>query len=168
MLNLNVKGKKLIDAKTIIEAGLVNEIKGLLKGKGFESREHFFPSTAFGYPGYFNIQGVPILEKGKVVGAVISSENITEQVKLAKTLTDNEEYFKYLFYSNPLPMYVFDSKSLHFLDVNQAIIDKYGFSREEFFEMTLFDIRPPEEKKKLVEDVKNLENGIERQRSMET
>ncbi|MCW8848344.1 MAG: PAS domain S-box protein, partial [Melioribacteraceae bacterium] len=156
------KGKRLLDAKTIIEAGLVGDIKKLLKGKGFESKEHYFPLTAFGYPGYLNIQGVPILEKNKVVGAVISSENITERVQLAKTLKDNEEYFKFLFYSNPLPMYVFDPKSLNFLDVNQAIIDKYGFTREEFFEMTLFDIRPPEEKKKLIEDVKNLDNGIER------
>ena len=42
-------------------------------------------------------------------------------------------------------MWVFDLKTLAFLDVNQAAIQKYGYSREEFLQMTLKDIRPPED-----------------------
>lgn len=50
-----------------------------------------------------------------------------------------------LFYHNPLPNWVFDRNTLHILDVNQAAIDHYGFSREEFLNMTIRELRPPDE-----------------------
>lgn len=50
-----------------------------------------------------------------------------------------------LFYHNPLPNWVFDRYSLQILDVNQAAIDHYGFSREEFLNMTIRDLRPPDD-----------------------
>lgn len=50
-----------------------------------------------------------------------------------------------LFERNPNPTWIFDSESLCFLDVNQAAIDQYGWSRDEFLSMSLLDIRPPED-----------------------
>jgi two-component system cell cycle sensor histidine kinase/response regulator CckA len=50
-----------------------------------------------------------------------------------------------LFEKSPNPIWIFDSKTLRFLDVNQAAIDLYGWSREEFLRMTILDIRPPED-----------------------
>lgn len=49
----------------------------------------------------------------------------------------------------PLPMWVFDRASLRFLAVNDAALRAYGWSREQFLGMTLFDIRPPEDHAKL-------------------
>jgi PAS domain S-box-containing protein len=54
-------------------------------------------------------------------------------------------HFELLFRKNPLPMWVFDLDTLAFLDVNQAAITKYGYSRDEFLSMNLKDIRPPED-----------------------
>ena len=51
-----------------------------------------------------------------------------------------------LFENHPLPMYIADRKTSHFLAVNEAAIRQYGYSRDEFLAMTLFDIRPPEER----------------------
>jgi PAS domain S-box-containing protein len=42
-------------------------------------------------------------------------------------------------------MWVFDLDTLAFLDVNQAAVAKYGYSRDEFLRMTLKDIRQPED-----------------------
>ena len=50
-----------------------------------------------------------------------------------------------LFSENPQPMWVFDVESLRFLEVNDAAIDHYGYTREEFLAMRITDIRPPEE-----------------------
>lgn len=47
-----------------------------------------------------------------------------------------------LFEKNPNPMWIYDSETLRFLDVNQSAIDTYGWSREEFLKMTILDIRP--------------------------
>jgi two-component system cell cycle sensor histidine kinase/response regulator CckA len=49
------------------------------------------------------------------------------------------------FERNPNPMWIYDSETLRFLEVNQAAIDLYGWSREEFLSMTILDIRPQEE-----------------------
>lgn len=61
----------------------------------------------------------------------------------------SETNFKVLYMNNPIPMWVYDPDSLKFLTVNNAAITEYGYSREEFGEMTIMDIRPPEEKIKL-------------------
>jgi len=42
-------------------------------------------------------------------------------------------------------MFVFESESLNFLDVNEAFIKHYGYTREELFRMNIKEIRPPEE-----------------------
>ncbi|MBI3501062.1 MAG: PAS domain S-box protein [Bacteroidetes bacterium] len=63
----------------------------------------------------------------------------------------SEEIFRNLFDKNPLPMWVFDTNTLQFLLVNKAAIKKYGYSHEEFLSMTIADIRPKEERKKLLE-----------------
>jgi len=47
------------------------------------------------------------------------------------------------FSSNPDPMWIFDQKTLGFRETNTAAVNKYGYSREEFLEMTILDIRPP-------------------------
>ena len=44
-----------------------------------------------------------------------------------------------------LPMYLYDSETLRFLEVNDAAVRTYGWSREEFLRKTLLDIRPPED-----------------------
>ena len=43
------------------------------------------------------------------------------------------------------PMWVFDQLSLEFLAVNEAALQRYGYSREEFLTMTILDIRPPQD-----------------------
>ena len=50
--------------------------------------------------------------------------------------------FRVLFDRSPLPMWVLDRKTLRFLDVNEAAAAKYGYSREEFLNMTAADICP--------------------------
>jgi len=50
-----------------------------------------------------------------------------------------------LFEKNPNPMWIYDSETLRFVEVNQAAIDLYGWSRQEFLNMTILDIRPEED-----------------------
>ena len=66
----------------------------------------------------------------------------------------SSEPFHLLFQSHPLPMWIYDLKTLAFLEVNDAAVEKYGYSREEFLRMTLKDIRPAEEVSRLEKDVK--------------
>jgi PAS domain S-box-containing protein len=60
-------------------------------------------------------------------------------------LYKSEQKYRHLFENNPMPMWVIDIATFRFLDVNEAAIAHYGYSREEFLSMTALNIRPPQE-----------------------
>lgn len=72
-----------------------------------------------------------------------------ELQRSTKELRESEKNYHDLFDLSPLPMYLFDLDTLRFLDVNRATIRNYGYSREEFLQMTIFDIRPEEDREVL-------------------
>ena len=57
----------------------------------------------------------------------------------------SENQYRLLFESNPTPIYTFDQETLVFLDVNEAAVLHYGYSKEDFQKMTLRDIALPDE-----------------------
>jgi two-component system sensor histidine kinase UhpB len=61
----------------------------------------------------------------------------------------SEKRYRFLFEKNPLPMWIYNVKSLKFIEVNETALELYGYSKEEFLNMTIFDIRPQEEKQRL-------------------
>lgn len=65
-----------------------------------------------------------------------------------------------LFDANPLPMWIYDLKSLQFLVVNESAVTQYGYSRKEFLSMTIAEIRPPADVAALLENVKQVKNGL--------
>jgi PAS domain S-box-containing protein len=73
---------------------------------------------------------------------------------------DPELYFT----RNPYPMWFFDVDTLAFREVNEAAVQKYGWSREEFLRMTLRDIRPEEDLGRLMKVTSRVAFGIDRSR----
>lgn len=105
---------------------------------------------------------IPILSEEKVVIAmdsllnmirIISDFTVQSLEPFDATKSASEKNYKMLFESNPHPMWVYDLETLRFLEVNKAAIQKYGFSRSEFLQLTLKDIRPEEDLQKLIENV---------------
>ncbi len=71
--------------------------------------------------------------------------DITSERQAQARLIETERQFRLLFERNPLPFWVFDSQTLRFLEVNEAAVRHYGYSRDEFLAMTILDIRPPQD-----------------------
>lgn len=67
-----------------------------------------------------------------------------------------------LFETNPHPMWFYDLETLRFLDVNEAAVQGYGYSREEFLQMTLLDIRPEEDRAKFLGHIKGAGSQFEK------
>lgn len=67
--------------------------------------------------------------------------NIHNRRQQVEALRLSGERYQLLFDLNPQPMWVFDLETLQFLEVNDAAIEHYGFSRTEFLSMTLRDVR---------------------------
>ena len=70
-------------------------------------------------------------------------ERELEQAAQRRARRTAEEQYRLLFENSPQPMWVVDRETLRFLAVNEAAIAHYGYSREEFLEMTLAEVRPP-------------------------
>jgi PAS domain S-box-containing protein len=85
-----------------------------------------------------------------LIGAV---HDVTEARQLQEAVQTSEQTFRMLFANNPLPMWVYDLQTLRFLEVNEAAIAHYGYTREEFLQMCLSDIRPPEDVPRLLENL---------------
>ena len=82
---------------------------------------------------------------GRPVSLLGAAEDITPQRLFEKALTESEESYRQLFNNAPLPTIICDLASLRILDVNNAIIEQYGYSREELLSMTVLDLHPKEE-----------------------
>jgi PAS domain S-box-containing protein len=72
-----------------------------------------------------------------------------------------ERRYRELFELNPFPSWMYDVSTFRFLDVNDAAIEGYGYTREEFLAMKITDIRPAEEVPKLVENVRQASGRIQ-------
>ncbi|MBC7829023.1 MAG: PAS domain S-box protein [Chitinophagaceae bacterium] len=86
-----------------------------------------------------------LLSDKSVQAVVFNFRDITEKKLAEEALALSEEKYRLLFSSNPLPAWVFHIETLSFLEVNDAAIAHYGYSRNEFLNMTIRDIRPPED-----------------------
>jgi len=88
-----------------------------------------------------------------IAGVVLNSRDITKRTQAEAELRESEQRYRLIFDGNPTPMLVFDHETLTFLEVNEAAVQHYGHSREEFLKMTLADIRPPEDVPAMIEYV---------------
>ena len=79
------------------------------------------------------------LELGERVSFAVGAGHVFHQAREA------ERRLRLLFEANPQPMWIFDVETLEFLAVNDAAVRHYGYSRDEFLDMTIMDVRPAEE-----------------------
>jgi two-component system cell cycle sensor histidine kinase/response regulator CckA len=82
---------------------------------------------------------------GAPAGILAIARDTTARKQAQEAVRRSAEYFEYLFSNHPMPMWVFDVETLRFLEVNQAAVEQYGYSREEFLAMSSDDVRPPGE-----------------------
>ncbi len=79
----------------------------------------------------------------------ITIESKTDTIKfednLQNILMHRGTMFDILIQKNPDPIFVYEKENLRFLEVNEAAIKLYGYSREEFLQMDLTDLYAPED-----------------------
>jgi PAS domain S-box-containing protein len=83
-------------------------------------------------------------------GLAIVALLLAWQVRRSITL---ERRYRELFQSNPLPAWIYNKDSLYFLDVNDAAVAHYGYSRKEFLNMQVSKLRVAEDLPDLEQDL---------------
>ena len=76
------------------------------------------------------------------------------------TSREQERIYRDLFENNPQPMWVYAVETMEFLAVNDAAVDHYGYSRQEFLGMTLRDIRPLDDVPALTASVEKVRDNL--------
>jgi PAS domain S-box-containing protein len=106
----------------------------------------------------------PVWDAGhqRVVGLYGAVQDFTEHKRAQEKLKKSEERYRYLFENHPYPMWIYDRKTLAFLDVNEAAVLKYGYTHQEFLNMTIIDIRPPEDVERLMNNLAQPRQPLER------
>ena len=87
---------------------------------------------------------------GAIVGVIGVVIDLTAQRLTQKALRRSAERFRLLFAANPHPMWVYDAETLSFLEVNDAAMAQYGYSRDELLSMSVLDIRPATERERFL------------------
>ena len=72
-------------------------------------------------------------------------DELAERRRAEQSALESEQTYRVLFEDNPQPMWVWDRETFAFLAVNDAAVEHYGYSRDEFLAMHLTDIVPPED-----------------------
>lgn len=78
--------------------------------------------------------------------------NQHEDIKLI--LSQRGKMLDYYIQNSPEPIFIFDKENLKFLEINQAALNLYGFSKDEFLKLDLTDLYSPEDFQSLIESLK--------------
>jgi len=68
-----------------------------------------------------------------------------EQEEMSQRHRTLYDEFRLLYERNPHPMWIYDPRNGRYLSVNEAAVHQYGYTVDEFREMTIFQIRPQED-----------------------
>lgn len=79
-----------------------------------------------------------------IAGIVAYTRDVTDRWRAEEELRYSETQYRLLFQENPNPMWVFDIETLAIMEVNEAAVQHYGYSRDEFLKLTMTNLRAPE------------------------
>jgi two-component system sensor histidine kinase UhpB len=141
--------KEELTGKTALEAGLINE-------QEFANIREELEKSLILKNVEINVQtkkkemltvlySLTHLDFNGKVQRIITIIDITEKKKAEEELARSEEKYRLLFQKTPLPTCLVDLQTQDILDVNEAAVQHYGFSREEFLHMNARDLRPTPE-----------------------
>jgi len=117
------------------------------------TRYEFKIITKDGKERWLDFAASAILYEGIPAGLGIAFD-VTDRKIIGEQLQISELRYRVFFTANPHPMWLYDVDTLQFLEVNDAAVHYYGYSREEFLSMSIKDIRPEEDIKDLTKHLK--------------
>jgi PAS domain S-box-containing protein len=101
----------------------------------------------------FEFHATPLFKDGAVTGLLGVARDVTVRKRAEQELRSSEQYYRDLFENAHDPIIVFDPGDERVLDVNRRACQVYGFSRDEFLELSLDGIsRDPVRGKRQIEE----------------
>lgn len=131
----------------------------ILEGKVTKWEDEYRLKKSNGEYAYVHDRGYIIYSSDnhpqRVIGAI---QDITARKRSEEIIRTSEEKYKKIFYKNPYPTWIYDLDTLHIMEVNDAALEKYGFDKNEFMQLTMRDLHPPGEAEEFLESMVSLAN----------
>lgn len=87
--------------------------------------------------------------------------DVTDRKNAEEVIKKSEEKYRYLFDNNPAYIIIWDLETLEVLEINNAVLYKYGYTKEEWSKMSVLDYRPKEDYSKIEEFAKYMRGSDE-------
>jgi PAS domain S-box-containing protein len=84
--------------------------------------------------------GVNPIRTDEGLMVIYSVIDITDRVEAERRVRESEARYRDLFEQNPLPAWIYDLRDLRMLEVNASALARYGWTREEFLQLSLQSI----------------------------
>ena len=159
-----LKNEQIFDQRIdeIFPHNVVNKINSFIQNDLIEESFQLLEETTPSDSSQSNVQllllRISNSEKHKSF-VFVTIETLAEIIKsgdeLQNILMHRGKMFEILIQKNPEPIFVYDKENLKFLEVNDAAIKLYGYSRDEFLQMDLTDLYAPEDIQTLLDSFGN-------------
>jgi PAS domain S-box-containing protein len=143
------------EARPVIAAAVQ---AGIQDGRSWDLELPFV--TATGRRLWVKTTGEAVREGGRTVRLHGTFQDVTERRRAEEALREREASYRIMFEANAHPMFVYDPADLAIIAVNDAAVERYGWSREEFLTLTLGALHQPAELERVRATVKNLGPGF--------
>jgi PAS domain S-box-containing protein len=145
----NVKGYNIRKDPQMIASGLSVYVETAFAGEVAISEPYEYDPALIGKSGKKRWMVMTLYPlkgpKDEILEVVLVLHDVTDRKTAEDQLRTSAEKYKLLFASNPLPMWMLNLPEYHFIDVNNATLKQYGYTREEFLKLNILDLRPTEE-----------------------
>lgn len=150
-----VKGKSIIN---IIDEQYRTAFNKLSNNvfKGNSGKLEFEITGLKGTKRWLETHAVPFKNtNGEITALLGVTIDITDKRKSEIDLKESEEKYRLLFKSNPLPVWIVNKENYYFLDVNDAALKLYKYTKEEFLSLKATQIRPKDEVEEYIKSMNN-------------
>ncbi len=136
---------------------IANRISGVFDKGMNDAEADFFTKEGQRIPYYFKAVLLEYEGKPCLLGSGI---DISERKRAEEELRRSEKKYKLLFDNNPMPMWMLSMPDLNVVDVNEAAIKHYGYTRSQFLKLNARDFRPPEDLSRFEEAALKQKKGV--------
>jgi len=105
---------------------------------------------------FLEVVGQNRLGDPDITGVVLNSRDISDRKRAEERWREGEKQYRLIFEGSPTPMWIVDLQNYKFLEVNEAAIQHYGYTREEFMTRSTRDIRAGGETERYNKYVENV------------
>lgn len=120
--------------------------KSILIKEAYEAEE-FFPHIGENGKWIFFTAAPIKSEEGKIIGAIETLRDSTQEKKAQEELKARDkklehlyDQYRILFNNNPNPIFIVDTSTLEILDVNDSVVNDYGYAKKEMIGKPFFDM----------------------------